>query len=108
MLAQAGGLHLLDGAWYLRRTAGAAALLCNLVAFHSCALDSVAELSPAHVLARELAPPPAGLGDVLAFCDMTTSRCGRAVRVIDRLAEICARYGPGRPVITSIIRLRAS
>src|SRR6185437_10445123 len=51
------GFHPLDGARYLRDTAHAEPVLCRLVAHHSCALDSTAELGLAGDLAREFPPP---------------------------------------------------
>jgi hypothetical protein len=96
------GFHPLDGARYLRDTAQASSMLCRLVAHHSCAVDGAAELGLADDLAREFASPPGDLADALTFCDMTTSPDGRPVPVGERLAEICARYGPGHVVSRAI------
>ena len=69
------GLHALDGARYLRDAQDADALLCRLVAHHSCAIIEAGERGLADVLGLEFEPAPYALASVLAFCDMTTSRC---------------------------------
>ena len=89
------GLHALDGARYLRDAQHADAMLCRLVAHHSCAIIEAGERGLADVLSREFAPPPDVLGCALTFCDMTTSPDGEPVPVDMRLAEIHYRYGPG-------------
>ena len=83
------GLHQLDGARYLRDAQHADAMLCRLVAHHSCS---------------ELDPAPDVLASVLTCCDMTTSPDGELVPVEQRLAEIHDRYGPGHLVSRSIQR----
>src|ERR1700757_4262344 len=69
------GLHALDGARYLRDAQYADALLCRLVAHHSCAIIEAGERGLADVLGLEFEPAPYALASVLTFCDMTTSRC---------------------------------
>ena len=98
------GLHQLDGARYLRDAQHAGALLCRLVAHHSCAIIEAGERGFADVLSREFEPAPCALSSVLTFCDMTTSPDGEPVRVEQRLAEIHDRYGSGHLVSRSIQR----
>jgi hypothetical protein len=96
------GLHQLDGARYLRDAQHADAMLCRLVAHHSCAIIEAGERGLANVLSAEFDPAPDVLASVLTCCDMTTSPDGQPVRVERRLAEIHARYGPGDLVSRSI------
>ena len=98
------GLHALDGARYLRDARHADALLCRLVAQHSCAIIEAGERGLADVLRREFEAPPDVLGSTLACCDMTTSPDGELVPAERRLAEIHHRYGPGHLVSRSIQR----
>ena len=98
------GLHQLDGARYLREAQHADAMLCRLVAHHSCAIIEAGERGLADVLSSEFAPAPDVLASVLTCCDMTTSPDGQPVRVDRRLAEIHDRYGPGHLVSRSIQR----
>jgi hypothetical protein len=98
------GLHQLDGARYLRGTQHADALLCRLVAHHSCAIIEAGERGLADVLSSEFVPAPDVLASVLTCCDMTTSPDGQPVLVERRLAEIQDRYGPGHLVSRSIQR----
>jgi putative nucleotidyltransferase with HDIG domain len=98
------GLHQLDGARYLRDAQHADAMLCRLVAHHSCAIIEAGERGLADVLSSEFAPAPGVLASVLTCCDMTTSPDGEPVPVERRLAEIHDRYGPGHLVSRSIRR----
>ncbi len=98
------GLHALDGARYLRDAQHADAMLCRLVAYHSCAIIEAGERGLAVVLGLEFEPAPQVLSSVLTFCDMTTSPDGELVTVGKRLAEIQQRYGPGHLVSRSIQR----
>jgi hypothetical protein len=91
------GLHQLDGARYLRDAQHADALLCRLVAHHSCAIIEAGERGLADVLSSEFDPAPDVLASVLTCCDMTTSPDGQPVPVERRLAEIHDRYGPRAP-----------
>ena len=52
------GLHALDGARYLRDAQHADAMLCRLVAHHSCAIFETEERGLADVLGLEFAPAP--------------------------------------------------
>jgi putative nucleotidyltransferase with HDIG domain len=97
-------LHQLDGARYLRDAQHADALLCQLVAHHSCAIIEAGERGLADVLSREFEPAPYALSSVLTCCDMTTSPDGEPVPTEQRLAEIHERYGPGHLVSRSIQR----
>ena len=98
------GLHALDGARYLRDARHADAMLCQLVAHHSCAIVEAEERGLADVLSVEFEPAPYLLSSVLTYCDMTTSPDGELVPVDRRLAEIHHRYGPGHLVSRSIQR----
>jgi hypothetical protein len=98
------GLHALDGARYLRDARHADAMLCRLVAHHSCAIIEAGERGLADVLSREFEPAPQVLSGVLTYCDMTTSPDGELVSAVQRLAEIQQRYGPGHLVSRSIQR----
>ena len=98
------GLHALDGARYLRDAQHADAMLCRLVAHHSCAIIEAGERGLADVLSLEFDPAPYALASVLTCCDMTTSPDGELVPVEQRLAEIQDRYGPGQLVSRSIQR----
>ena len=98
------GLHQLDGARYLRDAQHADAMLCRLVAHHSCAIIEAGERGLADILGSEFDPAPGALASVLTCCDMTTSPDGQPVPAGQRLAEIHARYGPGHLVSRSIRR----
>jgi hypothetical protein len=98
------GLHQLDGARYLRDTQHADAMLCRLVAHHSCAIIEAGERRPANILSYEFGSAPDVLASVLTCCDMTASPDGQPVSVEQRLAEIHDRYGPGHLVSRSIQR----
>jgi putative nucleotidyltransferase with HDIG domain len=98
------GLHALDGARYLRDVQHADAMVCRLVAHHSCAIIEAEERELADVLGREFEASPDVLGSALTCCDMTTSPDGEPVPVERRLAEIHDRYGAGHLVSRSIRR----
>jgi HD domain len=98
------GLHALDGARYLRDAQHADAMLCRLVAHHSCAIIEAGERGLADILSDEFKPAPYVLSIVLTYCDMTTSPDGELVPVEQRLAELNDRYGPGHLVSRSIQR----
>ena len=98
------GLHQLDGARYLRDARHADALLCRLVAHHSCAIIEAGERGLADILGQEFDPAPYALSSVLTCCDMTTSPDGQPVPAEQRLAEIQDRYGPGHLVSRAIQR----
>ena len=98
------GLHQLDGARYLRDAQHADAMLCRLVAHHSCAIIEAEGRGLADVLSYEFELAPYALSSVLTFCDMTTSPGGEPVPVEQWLAEIQHRHGPGHLVSRSIQR----
>jgi predicted hydrolase (HD superfamily) len=98
------GLHGLDGARYLRDARHADPMLCQLVAYHSCAVIEAEERGLAAVLQREFDLPSQPLADALTFCDMTTSPDGDPMDVGQRLADIGHRYGSGHVVSRSIRR----
>jgi hypothetical protein len=98
------GLHQLDGARYLRDAQHADAMLCRLVAHHSCAIIEAGERGLADILSSEFDPAPDALATILTCCDMTTSPDGEPVPVEQRLAEIRDRYGPGDLVSRSMRR----
>jgi hypothetical protein len=98
------GLHALDGARYLRDAQHTDAMLCRLVAHHSCAIIEAEERGLADVLSREFDPAPYALSSVLTCCDMTTSPDGELVPVDRRLVEIHHRCGAGHLVSRSIRR----
>jgi HD superfamily phosphodiesterase len=58
------GLHALDGARYLRDARHADAMLCRLVAHHSCAIIEAEERGLADVLGLEFEPAPQALSSV--------------------------------------------
>ena len=97
-------MHALDGANNLRDAQHADAMLCRLVAHHSCAIIEAGERGLADILSSEFDPAPYALSSVLTCCDMTTSPDGEPVPVDGRLAEIHDRYGPGHLVSRSIQR----
>ena len=59
------GLHQLDGARYLRDAQHADAMLCRLVAHHSCAIIEASERGLADILSYEFNPAPDVLASVL-------------------------------------------
>ena len=101
------GLHALDGARHLRDAQHAGAMLCRLVAHHSCAIVEAEERGLADVLSFEFEPAPHVLSSVLTYCDMTTSPDGELIRADRRLAEIQQCYGHGHLVSRSIQRAHA-
>jgi predicted hydrolase (HD superfamily) len=98
------GFHPLDGARYLRDEESAGAVLCGLVAYHSCAINEAEDRGLADELAAEFAPASRFLADALTYCDMTTTPDGQRVQVENRLSEIQARYGAGHLVTRFIQR----
>jgi HD domain len=98
------GFHPLDGARYLRDTEHADAILCRLVAHHSCAINEAMERGLADELMREFKPARHGLADALTYCDMTTGPDGQRLPVEKRLADIRDRYEPADPVSHAIAR----
>jgi hypothetical protein len=75
------GLHALEDVRYLRDAQYADAMLCRLVAHHSCAMIEAGERGLADVLSLEFEPASYALSSVLTYCDMTTSpRTARSCR----------------------------
>jgi hypothetical protein len=89
-------------ATYLRDVQHADAMLCRLVAHHSCAIVEPDQRGLVDVLSREFEPAPGVHSTVLTYCDMTTSLDGEPVAVDRRLAKIHQRYDPRRLVSRSI------
>ena len=89
------GLHALDGARYLRDAQHAGAMLCRLVAHHSCAIVEAGERGLAGVLGLEFEPAPHVLSAVLTYCDMTTSPDGELVPVDRRSPRSITATVPG-------------
>ncbi len=87
------GLHPLDGARWLRRE-GIDGRICALVAHHSCAAFEAQERGLLQPLVDEFARDESLTADVLWWADMTTGPDGQDFDVVERLAEIRARYGP--------------
>jgi HD domain len=100
----ASGFHPLDGARYLRDVEHADAIMCRLVAHHSCAIIEADERGLAGELAREFKPAPRDLADALIYCDMTTGPDGQRMPIEQRLADIRARYGPTDLVTRALAR----
>jgi hypothetical protein len=98
------GFHPLDGARYLRDDEGADARLCNLVAYHSCALIEAEERGLDRELTSEFTPEADELVDALLYSDMTTTPDGHRTTARQRLTEILSRYGPDHIVTRSITR----
>src|SRR5216684_9041309 len=59
------GLHALDGAQFLRDAQDADAMLCRLVAHHSCAIIEAGERGLAEALDLEFEQAPQGLSNAL-------------------------------------------
>ena len=74
------GLHQLDGARYLRDARHPDAVLCRLVAHHSCAIIEAGERGLAHVLSSEFDPAPYVLASVLTCCDRPPVRTASPCR----------------------------
>ena len=100
----ASGFHPLDGARYLRDVEHADAMVCRLVAHHSCAIIEAEERGLAGELGREFKPAPRDLADALIYCDMTTGPDGQRMAIEQRLADIRARYGPADLVSRALAR----
>jgi hypothetical protein len=88
------GLHALDGARYLHGVQHADAMLCRLIAHHSCAIVEADERGLADILALEFEPAPYALSSVLTCCDMTTSPDGSPCRSIPGLPRSITATAP--------------
>jgi hypothetical protein len=103
------GFHPLDGARYLRDHTDAPALLCTLVANHTCALIEAAERGLDDALAREFPigeEPEGTLVAAITHCDLSVGPTGLAMTAEARVEEILSRYRPGDPVHRAIERAR--
>jgi hypothetical protein len=96
------GMHQLDGARYLRDVARADALVCRLVAHHSCAIIEARNRNLADQLESEFPQFSGTASDAITYADMTTTPVGEPTDVEQRLAEILDRYGDGNIVAVSI------
>ncbi|TDU78127.1 HD domain-containing protein [Streptomyces sp. KS 21] len=88
------GFHPLDGARYLRDTAGADERVVRLVAHHSCAWMEAEARGLREELEDEFPREAPELADALCFCDMNTTPDGVPTNPVDRVDEIAGRYGP--------------
>ncbi|MDT0270041.1 HD domain-containing protein [Streptomyces sp. DSM 44915] len=86
------GLHPLDGARYLRRVK-ADERVVRLVAHHSCACMEADARGLLSELEGEFPRESAELNDALCYCDMSTTPDGTPTNPVDRINEICGRYG---------------
>jgi hypothetical protein len=98
------GFHPLDGARYLRDETDAPALLCMLVANHTCALVEAAERGLNDVLGQEfpVGEDPGELVAVITYCDLSVGPTGQETTAQARVHEILARYSVGDPVHRAI------
>lgn len=97
------GFHSLDGARWLRRQRGDERLSA-LVAHHSCAWLEAEERGLDQALGEEFEREESPVTDALCYADMTTGPDGQSFDVLERLAEIRSRYGPGHLVTRFITR----
>lgn len=97
------GMHQLDGARYLRDVAQVDALVCRLVAHHSCATIEARNRGLSDQLLSEFPPVGGLLADAITYADMTTTPDGDPVDVEQRLSEIFTRYGD-KHLVTRTIR----
>ena len=96
------GMHQLDGARYLRDVVQADALVCRLVAHHSCAFIEARNRGLSEQLASEFPAVEGLISAAITYADMTTTPVGEPTDVEQRLTEILARYGDGDLVAESI------
>jgi hypothetical protein len=102
------GFHPLDGARFLAGL-GFSRGVCHLVVHHSGSTWEAKERGLDLAVYGEFSVRDVDLGPahaVLWWADMTTGPDGADVTVEDRLAEICARYGPDDVVTRFITRAR--
>ncbi|WP_199826264.1 HD domain-containing protein [Streptomyces sp. SBT349] len=97
------GLHPLDGARYLRKV-GADERVVRLVAHHSCACMEAEARGLLGALDGEFPHEPPELDDALCYCDMSTTPDGTPTNPVDRINEICGRYGDDSLIGTFIRR----
>lgn len=89
------GLHQLDGARWLDR-AGWPALVCYLVAHHSCATVEahMRGLQTALLAAYPLLSEHSDLLTAITYSDMTTAPDGTGCTIDERLRDVAGRYQP--------------
>ncbi|MBO4206386.1 HD domain-containing protein [Micromonospora echinofusca] len=97
------GFHPLDGARWLRAQGLPERVVC-LVAHHTCAELEAQERGLAAELVAEFVREESATTDALWYCDATTGPDGQDFDVLDRLAEIRARYGPASLVTRFVDR----
>ncbi|AVT34928.1 phosphohydrolase [Plantactinospora sp. BC1] len=97
------GFHSLDGARWLRRQQ-VDERVTALVAHHSCAWLEAEERGLGQALREEFEREEGPVTDALCYADMTTGPDGQSFEVLERLAEICSRYGPEHLVTRFINR----
>ena len=101
------GFHPIDGAQFLAQQ-GFSKAVCHLVAHHSASIEEARERRIDLAVFNEFGVEE-DLGrahSVLWWADMTTGPTGQDVAVLDRLDEICSRYGPDDPVTRFVSRAR--
>ncbi|MFF3657667.1 HD domain-containing protein [Streptomyces olivochromogenes] len=98
------GFHPLDGARYLRDVADADERVVHLVAHHSCSWMEAEARGLREELEDEFPRESAHLNDALCYCDMNTTPDGTPTNPVDRINEICGRYGPDSLIGTFIRR----
>ncbi|MFG2733921.1 HD domain-containing protein [Streptomyces harbinensis] len=87
------GFHPLDGARYLRTLPAADERVIRLVAHHSCAWMEAEARGLLSELQHEFPQERPELADALCYCDMNTTPDGTPTNPVDRVTEICGRYG---------------
>ena len=103
------GFHPLDGARYLRNATDAPALVCTLVANHTCAVVEAEGRGLVGWLTAEFPvgeSPEPELVAAITHCDLSVGPRGTATDAESRIAEILERYGPEGVVYRSIERAR--
>lgn len=99
------GFHPLDGARYLRRV-GWGEEVCGLVAHHTDAARQADHLGLGDQLRGEFGDVEGVQRDALWMADATTGPSGERMSLAQRVAEICARYGPDSFVTSCMIASR--
>lgn len=97
------GFHSLDGGRWLRLKR-VDERIAALVAHHSCAWLEAEERGLGDVLSTEFPREESAVADALCCSDMTTGPDGQDFEVLERLAEIRSRYGPGHLVTRFIMK----
>jgi putative nucleotidyltransferase with HDIG domain len=101
------GFHPLDGARYLTGQ-GWDEALCGLVAHHTGAVTQADRLGLGDQLRAEFCDVAGLERDVLWTADATTGPAGQRMAIVDRVAEIVARYGPDDVVTECMVASRTS